>query len=59
MHPQAGGFQDGAQIRDRRALAVGAGDMNDRRQLALGMIELSQQTVHPIEAEIDPAWMQP
>ena len=32
--------------------------MNDRRQPAFGMIELSQQMMHPIQTEIDPAWMQ-
>ena len=38
VHAQAGGFQNRAQERDGRAFAVGAGDMDDRRQLALGMI---------------------
>ena len=35
VHPQARCFEDRAQICDRRALAVGAGDMDHRRQLAL------------------------
>ena len=40
------------------ALAVGAGDMHHRRQAALGMIELRQQLVQPIQAEIDQPRMQ-
>ena len=55
---QARGFQDRAQIGDRRALAVGAGDMDDRRQFALGMIEPLQQPMHPLEIEIDALRMQ-
>ena len=33
----AGRFEAGAHRRDRRALAVGAGDMDDRRQLSCGL----------------------
>ena len=58
MDAQARRFQDRAQISDRRALAVGAGDVDHRRQLALGMIEPLQQPVHPIQAEIDALRMQ-
>ena len=55
---QARRFQDRAQIGDRRTLAVGAGDVDDRRQFAFGMIEPLQQPMHPLEAEIDPLRMQ-
>ena len=55
---QARGFQDRPQIGDGRALAVGAGDMNHRRQLALGMIQPLQQPMHPLEIEIDAFGMQ-
>ena len=58
MDAQAGGLQDRAQIGDGRALAVGAGDMDHRRQLGFGMIEPLQQALHAIEAEIDPLRMQ-
>ena len=55
---QARRFQDRAQIGDRRTLAIGAGDMDHRRQFAFGMIEPLQQPLHPLEAEIDAAGMQ-
>ncbi len=58
MNAQAGRFQDRAQIGDRGAFAVGAGDMNDRRQSPFGMIELREQPMHPLQAEIDAARMQ-
>ena len=45
MDAQARGFEDRAQIGDRRTLAVGAGDMDHRRQFALGMIEPLQQPI--------------
>ena len=56
MHALAGGFQDRAQEGDGRALAVGAGDMDDRRQLALGMIERGQQTLARDRATDRCAW---
>src|SRR6201999_1699830 len=55
---KAGGFQDCAQIRDRRSLAVGAGDMDHRRDLFLGVTEPLQYPMHAIEAEIDALRMQ-
>src|SRR4029077_6563805 len=58
MDAQARGFENRAQISDSRSLAVGAGDVDDRRDLSFRMIELLQQPMHPIEAEIDPARMQ-
>ena len=58
MDPQACGFQNRAQIRDRRTLAVGAGDMNDRWQLAFGVTEPFQQPMHPLQAEVDTLGMQ-
>src|SRR3954454_6255024 len=50
---QAGGLQRRAQISERRALAVGTGDVDHRRQLALGMTEPVEQAVHPLQPEID------
>ena len=50
---QAGGFQDRAQIRDGRALAVGTGDMDDRRQPALGMVERRENAPHPLERKVN------
>src|SRR6266403_4509837 len=55
---QARRFQNRPQVSNRRALAVGAGDVNDRRQLALGMPEPRQQPMHPLEIEIDAFGMQ-
>ena len=53
MHPKSSGLEDRAQVGDCRAFAVGAGDMNDRRQPAFGMIEPFQDAPHPVEREID------
>ena len=53
MDAQAGGFKDCAQIGDRRTLAIGAGNVDHRRQLALGMVEPLQQSLHPLQIEID------
>ena len=58
MHAQAGGLEDRAQVRDGRTLAVGARDMDHRRQRGFRMIEPRQQAVHAIEAEIDALRMQ-
>ena len=55
---QACCFERRAQIGDRRAFAVGARDMDHRRQLGFRMIEPRQQAVHAIEAEIDALRMQ-
>ena len=49
VHALSRGFQDRAQEGDRRALAVGAGNMNDRRQFSLGMVERGKQSLHAIE----------
>ena len=53
MHALAGGLQDRAQEGDGGALAVGTGDVDHRRQLALRMIERGEQTLHAIERQID------
>ena len=58
MDAMTRGFQDRSQVGDRRALAVGAGDMNDRRQLALGMIEPLQQQLHALQTKVDASGMQ-
>ncbi len=58
MHSKAGGFQDRAHERDGRALAVGAGDVDDRRQAPLRMAERSENAPHALEREIDPLGMQ-
>ncbi len=54
MHARARRLQHGAHERDGRALAVGAGDMDDRRQLALGMAERFEQAPHAVERQVDP-----
>ena len=58
VNTQGRGFQNRPQIGHRRALAVGAGDVNDRRQPAFGVIEPLQQPMHPLEVEIDARRMQ-
>src|SRR3954454_7556668 len=55
---QAGGLQRRAQISERRALAIGTGDVDHRRQLALGVTEPLEQAVHPLQPEIDAFLMQ-
>src|SRR3954464_8647381 len=55
---QAGGLQRRAQISERRALAIGPGDVDPRRQLALGVTEPLKQAVHPLHPEIDAFLMQ-
>ena len=42
-------FEKGAQIGDGRALAVGAGDMDDRRQPVLRPPELLEQALDAVE----------
>ena len=59
VHPPARGFGDGAQEGQHRALAVGAGDMDHRRQTALGMIQLREQPLDAAERQIDDARMEP
>ena len=46
-------FQHRAAEGAGRALAVGAGDMDHRRQLALGMIELIEQPQDAVQHQID------
>ena len=58
MHALARRFEDRAHECDGRALAVGAGDMDHRRQLPLRMIERGQKPRHALEREIDALGMQ-
>ena len=44
---------DGAQEGEEGALAIRAGDMDDRRQLLLGMAKGREQTLDAPEREID------
>ncbi len=53
----ARGLQHGAQEGDRGALAVGARDMDDRRQRAFGIAERIEQPLHAAERKIDCAGM--
>ena len=46
-------FGDGAQEGDERALAVGAGDMEDRRQPLLGRAERGKQPLDAAKRKID------
>ena len=58
MHALARRFEDGARKCDGRALAVGAGDVDRRRQPPLRMIERGEDARHAIEAEVDALGMQ-
>src|SRR5262249_34261524 len=64
MHRIAAGFETGAQRRDRRSLAVRAGDVNDGRHLVLGIAERGEQALDPVERQcvavdgVDPLRMQ-
>ena len=58
MHAFARRFEDGAHEGDGRALAIGAGDMDHRRQMPLRMIERVKHPLDAIEREIDALGMQ-
>jgi len=58
VHAQPRRLQDRAHESDGRALAVGASDMDRRRQPPLGMPERGENAPHPIERQIDPFGMQ-
>ncbi len=58
MHAQPGRFEDRAHERDGRALAVGAGDMDDRRKIAFRMPDRREQPPNAIEREVDQLGMQ-
>ncbi len=49
MNDEARRLEDRTHEGDRRALAVGSGDMNDRRKLPFGMTERGQNPMDPIE----------
>ncbi len=49
---------DVAEIGNRRALAIGARDMDDGRQLRFRIAQLRQDGVHPVETEVDDFRMQ-
>jgi hypothetical protein len=48
----AGCLENGTHEGDRRALAVGPGDVDHRRELALGMAERVQNAPHPTERKV-------
>ena len=43
--PLSRSFDDGAEVRGHRALAVGSGDVDDGRQLSFGMPEFREQAL--------------
>ena len=53
VHPQPRRLAHGAQKGAGGALAVGAGDMDHRRQMQLRVAQIGQQTLHASEAQID------
>ena len=58
VHAQPRRLQDRAHESDGGTLAVGAGDMDCRRQPPLGMTERGEDAPHSIERQIDPFRMQ-
>jgi len=57
VHAVARRLGHGADVGAERALAVGAGDMHDRRQALLGIAHAVEQALEPREVEIDDARM--
>ncbi len=49
----------GAEIGDQRALAVGAGDMDNGRQLQVRRTEVRQQAFGALQPEIDQSRVKP
>ena len=58
MHALARRLQHRAQEGDGRALAVGAGDMDHRRQLRSGWPSAREQPLDAVERQIDALGMQ-
>ena len=58
MHAFAGGFENRACKCDGRTFAVGAGDVDDRRQMPFRMAERRQQALDAIERQVDALGMQ-
>src|SRR6202451_1701375 len=58
MHALAGRFEDRAHEGNGRAFAVGAGDMDQRRQFLFRMIERGKQALDAIERRVDALGMQ-
>ena len=53
VHRLAGRLQHGAQEGGGGALAVGAGDVDDRRQAQVGTAELVHQDRHAVQRQVD------
>ena len=58
VHARAGGFEDRLQVGGDRALAVGAGDVHDRRQLRVRIAQLAEQPLDTAERQVDQLRMQ-
>ncbi|MDT9091551.1 hypothetical protein RSW97_26580, partial [Escherichia coli] len=58
MYAEPSRFQDRTQKCNGRTLAVGAGNMNHRRQAALRMAKPAKKAPHAVEREIDPLGME-
>ena len=58
VHALAGRLQHRLEEGRRRALAVGAGDVDDGRQAAFGIAELGEQRLDAAEREVDQPRMQ-
>src|ERR1700677_407020 len=58
MHAEPRRLRHGAKDGAGAALAVGAGNVDDRRQPAFRMAELAKQCLQPFQAKIDQPWVQ-
>ena len=59
MHAMSARFEAGAQCGYRRSLAIGAGDVDDRRQPVLRITERRKQPLDAAERQIDQFRVQP
>ena len=53
VHARAGGFDDRFQVGGDGALAVGAGNVHDRRQLLVRIAQLAEQPLDTAERQVD------
>jgi hypothetical protein len=53
MDAQTRGLGDGAQERAATALAVGAGDVDHRRQMEMRITQIGEQPDQAVEAQVD------
>jgi hypothetical protein len=53
VYARAGGFEDRLQVGGDGTLAVGAGNVHDRRQPLVRIAQLAEQPLDPAERQVD------